>query len=93
MQWEEKNRRESTRVKLDLEKQYKEEKRNLLEEARLKMEEQLKSNNEKWEKKLLESKKEVRFNSKLSVNKNGEWMHDNYVYLTELIFLFILFAS
>ena len=46
-------------MKLDVEKQYKDEKWTLLDEAKSKAEQQLKDNDEMWNKKLAECKKEV----------------------------------
>lgn len=61
-QWEDKIRRESVRLKLELEKTYKEEKRHLIEEFKTKADEQLKQNDQAWEKKMIDNKNEVRKN-------------------------------
>ncbi|XP_065226763.1 golgin subfamily A member 6-like protein 25 [Planococcus citri] len=58
-EWEDKVRRETTRLKLEMERAHKEEKRNLIEETKIKTEKQLQENSQIWEKKLLDSKKQM----------------------------------
>lgn len=59
MQWEEKLRKETLRLRIELDQINRDDKRLLLETARVEKEAELLKNSEKWNAKLQESLKEV----------------------------------